>query len=175
MDRYEVWTYCTTPASPLHEKIATESEGRSLAMTPLIEFVKDSLVTTVSKFQDPYVCWEYLKKKYAPKSGSRRLLLLRKLVSSRKEETTTIEQYLKSCKETTNQLEAMEVGIPKDLIVLFIFNSLPREYQFFSRSQTRKKSLPSFDELESKLLDEELQIKMDAETEGADEALYLCR
>jgi hypothetical protein len=97
-------------------------------MTALIELVKDSLVTTVGRFQNPYICWEYLRKKYAPKSGSRRLMLLRKLVSSRKKETTTVEQYLKDCKETIDQLEAMEVGIPEDLIVLLILNSLPREY-----------------------------------------------
>jgi hypothetical protein len=70
LGKYEVWTYCTTPASPVHERTATEREGRSLAMTALIEFVKDSLVTIVGRFQDPYACWEYLKKKYAPKSGS---------------------------------------------------------------------------------------------------------
>ena len=75
-------------------------------------------------------------------------MLLHKLVSSKKEETTIMEQYLKSCKETIDQLEAMEVGILEDLIVLLIFNSLPRKYQFFSRSQIGKKSLPFFDELE---------------------------
>jgi hypothetical protein len=100
MGRYDVWTYYINPASLLHERATTESEGRSLAMMALIKSVKDLLVTTVGRFQDPYVCWEYLKKKYAPKSGSRRLMLLRKLVSSRKEEMSTMEQYLKSCKET---------------------------------------------------------------------------
>jgi hypothetical protein len=84
-----------------------------------------------------------------------------------------MEQYLKSYKETINQLEAIEVGIPEDLIVLLILNLLLHE--FFSRSQFGKNSLPSFDELESKLLDEELHVKIDAETEGIDEALYLSR
>jgi hypothetical protein len=41
------------------------------------------------------------------------------------------------------------------------------------RVQTGKAFLPTFDELESKLLDKEMQVKMDAKKESAGEALYV--
>jgi hypothetical protein len=68
----------------------------------------------------------------------------------------TMKAYLKFMKETIDQLEVMQINIPKGLIVLLILHSLPKEYQYFIRSQIGKNSLPTFDECDSKLLDEEI-------------------
>jgi hypothetical protein len=43
----------------------------------------------------------------------------------------------------------------------------------FSRTQTGREVLPSFLELEARLLDEEMQLKLDAEKDGESEAMYL--
>jgi hypothetical protein len=57
----------------------------------------------------------------------------------------------------------MDVGIPEDLCTLFLLNSLPTEYKLFCRTQTGRDELPSFLEIESRFLDEEMQFKLDAE------------
>jgi len=100
-------------------------------------------------------------------------MLLRKLVYFKKEETTSMEQYLKDVKDTIDQLEEIQVTIPEDLVGLLLLHSLPREYKEFTRSQTSKYPFPTFVEIESRLLDEELQIKLDAEKDFAAEALYI--
>jgi hypothetical protein len=87
----------------------------------------------------------------------------------------TMESYMKVMKETIDQLEVMQISVSEDLIVLLMLHSLPKEYQYFIRIQIGKDSLPTFNELESKLLDEEMQVKMDADKESAGEALYVKR
>ena len=72
-----------------------------------------------------------------------------------------------------DQLEGMGVSIPEDLCILLLLDSLHREYQLFSRTQTGRDELPSFLELEARLLDEEMQLKLDAKKDGDTEALYL--
>jgi hypothetical protein len=95
------------------------------------------------------------------------------LVGVKKEERMTMEQFLQEFKDTIDQLDVMDIKIPEDLIILMILHSLPREYQFFVHTQTGKDILPIFQQIEFKLLDEEMQVKMDAEKEGAGEALYM--
>jgi hypothetical protein len=84
-----------------------------------------------------------------------------------------MEQYLTEVKDTMDQLEGMGVSIPEDLYILLLLNSLPHDYQLFSRTQTGRDELLSFLELEAWLLDEEMQLKLDAEKDGDTEALYL--
>jgi hypothetical protein len=49
-----------------------------------------------------------------------------------------------------------------NLLSLLLLQSLPKEYQLFRKSLAGNDLLPSFSNLKSKLLDEEMQIKMDA-------------
>jgi len=150
---------------------AEEAEGRELAMAAIEESVRDSVIPIIRRFRDPCECWHHLKDRYESHSGSRRLMLLRKLVYSKKPETTSMEQYLKDVKDTVDQLDEIKVPIQEDLVGLLLLHSLPREYKEFTRSQTGKTPFPSFAELESRLLDEELQMTLDAEKEGSAEAL----
>lgn len=68
-----------------------------------------------------------------------------------------------------DQLEAILVTLPEDLLSLLLLHSLPREYQP-SESYLRVMtiSLPS-----QKLLDEEMQIRMDTEKETSEEVLWM--
>jgi len=86
-----------------------------------------------------------------------------------------MEQFLREVRSNIDELESMNVTLPEELTVLLILRSLPKEYQFFTKVLYGKDSLPSFCELELKLLDEELQVKMDAEKDNTSEALYLNR
>jgi hypothetical protein len=155
-------------------QIEAELQGRENTLQIMTDSVKDSMVSVVRRFTDPYVCWTHLRNRYESRSGSRRLMLLRKIVTFRKEETVSMEKYLTDVKNTIDQLENLLVNIPEELIVL-VLHSLPREYHFFKKTQTGKDLLPTFLELESKLLDEELQLSMDAEREEESETLYFKR
>jgi hypothetical protein len=101
-------------------------------------------------------------------------MLLRKLVYSRKEDSFSMEQHLKSFKENWDQLQRINVPIPEDMAVLLLLASLPSDFKEFNRAQT-KGMLPPFHEIESRLLDEELTLKLEAEKDEVSEALFLKR
>lgn len=58
----------------------------------------------------------------------------------------------------------------EDLLILLILQSFPKEYGFFTRHVT---SWDAFIDVEAKLLDEELLMKIDANKESTFESLYL--
>jgi hypothetical protein len=70
-------------------------------------------------------------------------------------------------------LTTIFVMILKDLLSLLLFHSLPKEYQLFRKLFTGNDLFPYFLDLESKLLNEEMQIKMDVKKEIASNVLYL--
>jgi hypothetical protein len=140
----------------------------------MLESVKDSVANIVERFTDPYECWQHLSNRYEPRGGSRRLMLLRRLIYSRKEDSFSREQHLKSFKENWDQFQRINVPIPEDMAVLLLLASLPSEFKAFNRAQT-KGMLPPFHEIELRLLDEELTLKLEAEKDDVSEALFLKR
>lgn len=79
-----------------------EIEGGMLLMQFITKFVKDTLISIIRRYDDPYKCWEHLKSRYEPKLRSRQLVLLKKIVESKKEDTISMEQYSKDLKDTIN-------------------------------------------------------------------------
>jgi hypothetical protein len=55
LERYRLWSYCTNPALPPGSISDVEIEGRAAAIQTIIESTKDSLVTTLERFNDPYL------------------------------------------------------------------------------------------------------------------------
>jgi hypothetical protein len=149
LDRNNVWRFCATPPTRSDLMGDNEMEGRKIALQAITNSVKDSVVPIVRRFEDPYSLWTTLINRYQSKSGSRCLMLLCKLVGLRKEENTSMEQYLTEVNDTMDQLEGMGVSIPEDLYILLLLNSLPHDYQLFSRTQTGRDELLSFLELEA--------------------------
>ncbi len=68
----------------------------------------------------------------------------------------TMENYFKEIKGIIDQLATISIAILKDLLSLLLFHSLPTEYQLFRKLFTSNDLLPSFSDLESILLDEEM-------------------
>jgi len=174
LERHQIWQYCVNPPSRLDVTVA-KTEGRFLAHQAIAESVKDSEILVIRRFTDPYECWQHLCNRYMLQSGATRLMLLRRYLACKKEETTSMERFLRDVKSNIDELESMNVALPEELTVLLLLGSLPKEYQVFTKALSGKDRLPSFCELESKLLDEELQVKMDVEKEAGSEALYLNR
>lgn len=89
--------------------------------------------------------------------------MLHKLVQFRLEDRGSVEDYLKGLKDALDKLNDMSVHIPEDLVILMLLQSLPKEYHFFNRVLQSKDNLPTFIEIESKLLGEEMQVKHEAD------------
>ena len=153
--------YCLTPPS----KIMGEEEKttRQQVMSIINSNAKNNALKLLRRYQDPYECWTGLKTRYESDSGPRRVMLIDKFFSLRKTESISMDAHLTEIKEIANLLEEVEVKLPEDIIVYYTLKNLPKEYEIFKRMQISGQSLPSYEQLEAKLISEETAIKMECQ------------
>ena len=151
--------YCLTPPS----KIMGEEEktARQQVMNIINSNAKNNALKLLRRYEDPYECWTGLKTRYESDSGPRRVSLIEKFFSLRKTESVSMDAHLTEVKEIANLLEEVEVVIPEDIIVYYTLKNLPKEYEIFKRMQIAGQSLPSYEQLEAKLISEETAINME--------------
>ena len=99
-------------------------------------------------------------------------MLIEKFFSLRKTEAISMDAHLTEVKEVANLLEEVEVIIPKDIIVYYTLENLPKEYEIFKRMQMAAQSLPTYEQLEAKLISEETSIRMENQHKEEGEALF---
>ena len=102
-------------------------------------------------------------------------MLIEKFFSLRKTENVSMDEHLTEVKEIANLLEEVDVIIPEDIIVYYTLKNLPKEYEIFKRMQIAGKKLPTYEQLEAKLLSEETSIMMETQQQEEGEALLLHR
>lgn len=142
--------YCVTPPS----KIMGEEErmARQQVMSVINSNAKNNALKLLRRYNDPYECWTGLKNRYESDSGPRRVMLIEKFFSLRKTESISMDAHLTEVKEITNLLEEVDVNIPEDIIVYYTLKNLPKEYEIFKRMQIAAQKLPTYEELEAKLI-----------------------
>lgn len=151
--------YCLTPASkPMGDE---ERMARQQVMSVINSNAKNCALKLLCRYDDPYECWTGLKTRYESVSGSRRVMLIDKFFALRKTESITMDAHLTEVKEVANLLEEVEVKIPEDIIVYYTLKNLPKEYEIFKRMQIAGQSLPTFEQLEAKLISEETSLKLE--------------
>jgi hypothetical protein len=163
--------YCLTPPS----KIMGEEEkaARQQVMSIINSNAKNNALKLLRRYDDPYECWTGLKARYESDSGPRRVMLIEKFFALRKTESVSMDAHLTEVKEIANLLEEVEVTIPEDIIVYYTLKHLPKEYEIFKRMQIAAQTLPTYDQLEAKLISEETAIKLEEQQKDDGEALFL--
>nr|PNR44679.1 hypothetical protein PHYPA_014449 [Physcomitrium patens] len=86
-----------------------------------------------------------------------------------------MDEYLVSMKEAADEMEERDVGLPKPEVVYYTRKNLPRDYKIIKQMILNKKKLPTFLELEARLLNEENTRKVRADSENKGEALLTSR
>ena len=162
--------YCLTPPSAIMSE--EEMMARQQVMGIINSNAKNSALKLLRRYNDPYECWTGLKARYESDSGPRRVMLLEKFFAMRKTEAVSMDTHLTEVREVANLLEEVEVNMPEDVIVFYTLKNLPKEYEIFKRMQIAAQKLPTFEQLEAKLISEETALKMEKE-EG--EALLIHR
>lgn len=81
---------------------------------------------------------------------------LKKVCPNEDEDNINIDIYFKNLRELLDQLHGIDFEIPNDLVILMEFNFFPNQYNILIKTLTSKENLPSLEELESKLINEEL-------------------
>ena len=117
-------------------------------------------------------CWTGLKTRYESDRGPRRVMLMEKFFALRKTESVSMDDHLIEVKEVANLLEEVGVNIPDDIIVYYTLKNLPKEYEIFKRMQIAAQSLPTYEQLEAKLITEEAFIKFESQQKEEGEAFF---
>jgi hypothetical protein len=162
--------YCLTPPS----KIMGEEEriARQQVMSIINSNAKNTALRILRRYHDPHECWISLKTRYESNSGPRRVMLIDKFFALRKTDSISMDAYLTEVKEVANLLEEVNVNISEDIIVYYTLKNLPKEYEIFKRMQIAGQSLPTYEQLEAKLISEETSIKLEHQHKEEGEALF---
>ena len=134
---------------------------------------KNNALKLLRRYTNPHECWTGLKTRYESDSGPRRVMLIDKFFALRKTDSISMDSHLTEVKEVANQLEEVEVVIPEDIIVYYTLKNLPKEYEIFKRMQIAAQTLPTYEQLEAKLISEETAIRMETQQKEEGEALFL--
>lgn len=65
-----------------------------------------------------------------------------------------MDGYLIKVKNVAKKMEEVKVGLTEDIMVYYIIKNLQKEYDVFCEVQQDKQQLPTYEKLESKLLQE---------------------
>ena len=165
------FVYCLTAPS----KIMGEEErtARQQAMSIINSNAKNNVLKFLRRYSDLYECWTGLKTRYQSDSGPHRVMLIEKFFSLRKTKSISMDVHLTEVKEVANLLEEVEVIILEDIIVYYTLKNLPKEYEIFRRMHIDAQKLPTYEELEAKLILEETSIKMETQQQEDGEAFFL--
>ena len=92
-------------------------------------------------------------------------MLLEKFFAMRKTESVSMDTHLTEVRNVANLLEEVEVNMPESVIVYYTLKNLPKEYEIFKRMQIAAQTLPTYEQLEAKLIAEETALKMESQKE----------
>ena len=165
--------YCITPPSP--DMSDEERMARQQVLSIINSNAKNNALRLLRRYSDPYECWTGLKTRYESDSGPRRVMLIEKFFALRKTESVSMDAHLTEVKEIASLLEEVDVVIPEDIIVYYTLKNLPKEYDIFKRMQIAAQTLPTYEQLEAKLISEETSIKMETQQYEEGEAFFVQR
>ena len=163
--------YCITPPPKIMSQ--EEKMARQQVMSIINGNAKNNALKLLRRYHDPYECWTGLKARYESDSGPRRVILIEKFFALRKTESISMDVHLTEVKEVANLLEEVDVNIPEDIIVYYTLKHLPKEYEIFKRMHISAQTLPTYEQLEAKLISEETALKMEEQQKEDGEALFL--
>jgi hypothetical protein len=147
-----LYDYCVTALNnPIPD---LERKGRQAALSAINNSVKGGIALKLLKrYNDPHECWMSLKGRYKSDSLARQTLLMDKFFSIRK--LGSMDEYLTDMKEAVDLLEEVELPLPERILVFYTLKNLPKEYDVIKQIILNESKLPTYLELELRLLNEE--------------------
>jgi hypothetical protein len=91
----------------------------------------------------------------------------------KKEQNINLDTYFKEVKKILDQMEGVDFYILQELLILMILKKILVHYNIFVKTSISINSLPTLRELEPRLLNEKLQIKLDVNKETPNENLVI--
>ena len=151
-----------------------EKKGRQLAVSGINGNIKGNVaIKLLKRYTDPNECWTSLKTRYESDSTSKQVLFVDKFFSIRK--LNSMDEYLADIKEAVDLVEELDVPLPKRILVAYTLKNLLPKYDMVKQIIMNERKLPSYLDLEARLLNEETSKKMQHNQERDTEALLSFR
>jgi hypothetical protein len=147
LQRDALFNYCITP--PSQPMGVAEATARSRVQSIFHNNAKNMGLKLLKRYNDPYVCWTALKRRYESNSGPRKNKLIEQFFSLRKTNSISTDAHLTEVKNVADQLEETGVVLPESIIVYYTIDKLPSKYEICRRMLLNADQLPDFETLEA--------------------------
>lgn len=134
--------------------VAAWEEADEKAMADIILTMGADQLKHVSGCNSSSEMWEKLKNMYESEGPTRKAMLLEELIHHKMGETQDMRDHVSKFFDTVNKLEAMNIKIPQEMIVILLLSSVPKSYESLRVAIKSRRELPPPEELKIKLLDE---------------------
>ena len=152
--------------------VKTEGEGAAIfeakdekALASIMLCVKPAQINSIKKCSTSKQAWDVLKAIHQPKGPARKVYLFRQLLHHKMAEGTSVQDHLHEFCRIVEDLTELEISLQEELLVIMLLSSLPRQFEHFVVSMETRDSLPTFNNLKVKLLEEGAR-QLENETKG---------
>ncbi|KAH9095669.1 hypothetical protein Ae201684P_015468 [Aphanomyces euteiches] len=122
-----------------------------LAVTVLMDSIRDDLLLGVTGEESAAVIWETICNKYLEVKWGRSASLLGKLTNLKMASGSDVNEHLTVFREYSEKLNEMGEGLKTSQLTALLLGSLPDSWNTFKTSFWILKSAPSYDELEANI------------------------
>ncbi|KAH9110440.1 hypothetical protein AeMF1_014752, partial [Aphanomyces euteiches] len=122
-----------------------------LAVTVLMDSIRDDLLLGVAGEESAAVIWETICNKYLEVKWGTSASLLGKLTNLKMPSGSDVNEHLTVFREYSEKLNEMDEGLKASQLTALLLGSLPHSWNTFKTSFWILKSAPSYDELEANI------------------------
>jgi gag-polypeptide of LTR copia-type/Domain of unknown function (DUF4219) len=178
VDNYAVWAIQMEALLKVRGLWAPVAGGGSAAndekaLALIMLYVHKQHLHTLSKCETAKEAWELLGSLHKAKSVGRRTHLRKQLTSLRREAGgEAITAFVDRARGIRDQLVAAGYPASDDEVVLSVLAGLPPEYDMVVTMLENAETVPTLDEVHSKLVSVEQRLHADIMTEGTEKAYF---
>ncbi|XP_015437625.1 PREDICTED: uncharacterized protein LOC107192803, partial [Dufourea novaeangliae] len=153
----ELWGYVNGTIIKTGENDAGWIVKDEKALDLIILSLHKSQFNHVKRVEASLEAWEALKKVHESKGPMKQCVLFKQLYRMRKESNQSMAQYIDDFVDKLEQLTEAGIKLPDTVIPIMLLFSLPSQYETFCVAIESREKVPTLDELNVKLLEEEIR------------------
>ncbi|KAL3681665.1 hypothetical protein R1sor_024621 [Riccia sorocarpa] len=160
-------TTSTTASAP---KTLTDAQlvQQSKAMSVLKLSLSDDVIPHIIHLEDPRELWIELDKLYNTRTNAKRLATLKRFTSLKMDTSSTVTKFMREVRDLINQLAEYGDKPKEELIAGIIINALPDSFSSMVAYLSAEKQMPTLQDLNGRLKQEEDRQKTLAGPEDTD-------
>jgi hypothetical protein len=149
----------TLPKTTIDEEKEIRKEDDVKARKIIIYSVRDHLLPCISNMKTTYEMYEALKNMFESENSLRSLTLKGQLQSIKMTRCDIVATFFVNMSEIIDQLGAIGEVISDRELFLSTLNNLPKQWEPFLQSISRREKIPTFDRMWTDCTQEELRLR----------------